>query len=293
VSAKLAERVRQQVAGIEIGMRVAEAMDIVFGQQQMVLFEASQGSERDGQFRLSSLQKRPTKAEASFATTGVGQWHDPAALTPDEAKSLTERIRAGATGLSLLIMEAHQRRAWHVLGYKTWERYVRTELGISRSRSYELLEHARVLLTLKTAARLRECPDVSAHVADRIKPILAELTEELQRKTDGLSEDAAEKVVAELVKARAGRHGRGSIAAKRQGALQLDSARLVRTIEYLSTMPSPAVAAALLSTDDWERLTSLSTASDWLAEFARHAASHSPDQTETELGRRQYLAAVS
>jgi hypothetical protein len=72
------------------------------------------------------------------------------------ARQLTSRIRAAVGDVCLLLLEAHQRRAWVSLGYRTWQEYVRYELNLSRSRSYELLEHGRVVQALEAPA---VCPE--------------------------------------------------------------------------------------------------------------------------------------
>ena len=49
------------------------------------------------------------------------------------------------------MLEAHDRRAWQALGYPTWEQYVKKEFNLSRSRSYQLLDRAKVTHALFAA----------------------------------------------------------------------------------------------------------------------------------------------
>ena len=80
-------------------------------------------------------------------------------ISVDGAKQLTSLIREGieaALGhLSEaweLLLEAHNRQAWKVLGYDSWGEYVHTEFDMSRSRSYQLLDQANVTQALMRAA---------------------------------------------------------------------------------------------------------------------------------------------
>jgi hypothetical protein len=42
------------------------------------------------------------------------------------------------------LLEAHDRGAWLVLGYTTWEQYAKKEFHLSRKRSYQLAAGAKV-----------------------------------------------------------------------------------------------------------------------------------------------------
>src|SRR5919106_4677116 len=73
-------------------------------------------------------------------------------IPAEAARELTNRIKTGLEGIfdqiyevEQLLLEAHNRRAWQALGYKTWEEYVKTEFDLSRRRSYQLLDQARVI----------------------------------------------------------------------------------------------------------------------------------------------------
>lgn len=57
-----------------------------------------------------------------------------AEMTPDEARSLTDRIKT-ALGVSWeLIIDAYQRRAWAALGFPSWDAYTSAEFGGYRLR---------------------------------------------------------------------------------------------------------------------------------------------------------------
>jgi hypothetical protein len=104
------------------------------------------------------MQNDPTPAEQ--ARIEYEAWMSNALdISADEAESLTKLIKAKLEGIfdqmyevEQLILEAHDRRAWQALGYSTWEQYVKEEFDLSRSRSYQLLDQARVVQILRDAA---------------------------------------------------------------------------------------------------------------------------------------------
>lgn len=100
------------------------------------------------------------------------------AITPDEARSLTDRIRAAAEHLHSLLLEAHEREAWRALGYPTWRAYATAEFGMSQSHAYRLLDHGRVVRALEQAAG-SPIGEISELAAREIKPHLADVTTEI------------------------------------------------------------------------------------------------------------------
>lgn len=111
-----------------------------------------------------------------------------AMLAPDmnavEAHDITRRIRATAEQLWQLLAEAHDRRAWHALGYQTWTDYIRTEFAMSRGRSYQLLNQARVISEITsvvstdvdiTEAEARDIKPMLSTVADNIKTAVTDI----------------------------------------------------------------------------------------------------------------------
>jgi hypothetical protein len=106
----------------------------------------------------------------------------PAAMTADEARRLTERIKYAASELWKLVEEAHTRKAHRALGYETWDAYVDAEFGMSRARSYQLLDQARVVRELEGAASTRV--DISEGVAREIKPHLPQVAREVRERVE-------------------------------------------------------------------------------------------------------------
>jgi hypothetical protein len=121
-------------------------------------------------------------------------------LDSASARTLTERIKLGFADPSILILEAHEGSAWRALGYRSWDVYARQELGLSRSRSYELLDHGRVLRALMDAAGLDALPEVSAYAAGQIKPRLGEAVADIRARIKSEpGERHSRSVVSEVV----------------------------------------------------------------------------------------------
>lgn len=72
-------------------------------------------------------------------------------LTEDEARVLTTEIQHVSVRLWMLVGEAHDRKAWAALGYDTWKAYVTQELQMSESRSFQLIDQARIMAELAKA----------------------------------------------------------------------------------------------------------------------------------------------
>lgn len=72
--------------------------------------------------------------------------------TPQEARDLTDAIKADAERLWTKLLEARDRQAWSALGYGSWREYASAEFGMSQSRAYQLLEAAEVRRALEEHA---------------------------------------------------------------------------------------------------------------------------------------------
>lgn len=141
-------------------------------------------------------------------------------MSKGEAKALTDRIRHAVDGLWALLLEAHERKAWKVLGYATWEEYVSQEFSMSRQRSYQLLDQGRVIVAIREATgdlstsgrqsekgrghtRTLSLPGDSVDISERdardLKPILPAVTAEIRAKVEAGAEP--KKAVADTVAA--------------------------------------------------------------------------------------------
>ena len=119
-------------------------------------------------------------------------------LTRDQAVRLTQRIRDAAEETWALLMEAHEGRAWNAMGYGTWADYVSSEFGISRSRSYQLIDQAAVVRAI--GGVVSTDVDISEADARRIKPMLAEVVDHLRDRTANLSHEQTAEVLREVIR---------------------------------------------------------------------------------------------
>ncbi|MEO8520040.1 MAG: hypothetical protein ABI603_01680 [Acidobacteriota bacterium] len=110
---------------------------------------------------------------------GRGTSAESLALTREDARILTDRIKHAAEHLYQLLLEAHEQEAWRALGYPSWREYAAIEFGKSQSYLYRLLDQGRVLRALEQAAGSPIGEIVSEHVARQIKPHLAVVTSEI------------------------------------------------------------------------------------------------------------------
>lgn len=118
-----------------------------------------------------------------------------------EATAITQRIRTAVDDLWQLLLQAHDRKAWKVLGYETWKDYVEHEFGMTKQRSYQLLDQGRVITAIKEATGKKSTSvDLSEAVARDLKPDLADVTSEIKSRIDAGQKPAA--AVAETVKAK-------------------------------------------------------------------------------------------
>jgi hypothetical protein len=203
-----------------------------------------------------------------------------------EAREITARIKAKVDGVAELILEAHDRRAWAALGYRSWERYVKAEFGFSRSRSYEMLDQARVKRALKAVAG-RAIPHVPARTAAAIRPILPKVVNTIQRRLRAEASDP-DAIVREVIRdtmSHLRRHSpanagprvssgpmraltqRGHLrAAIKSRAVDLDT--LVAVVDFLAEMPPALEIWRALSDKDLRRLSRLPAANHRLHELA-------------------------
>lgn len=193
VTAEAARLVAPLVPAVRAGMPVVDAIEAVLEAQAGCML-----------FGAAVEPPAPTRPAAARRRGGIDA---------GRARALTERIRHAAQELCLLLAEAHSVRAWAALGHPSWSEYVRVELGMSRTRSYELLDQATVIRALAEAAGVDEMPAVSAYAAHQVKPRLAAVAAEVRARTAGLPPAQALRTVAEVVDAEraAARPGRLSV----------------------------------------------------------------------------------
>ncbi len=122
-----------------------------------------------------------------------------ASLTMQQAQELTKSIRDAAEVIWVLIARAHKGQAWKALGYDSWADYVKTEFDMSRSRSYQLLDQAKVIEAIKDAIPEGTEISVTESSARELKYVIAEAVPEIREKTAGLDPEEAVRVTQEIL----------------------------------------------------------------------------------------------
>jgi hypothetical protein len=269
VSDDLAAQLRASVPGVAAGMSTTHALDLVFAAQSHYLTA-----------RVGARGRRSVDGR-------LPSWGQP--VDTRAARELTERIKSAADEICVLLLEAHERRAWVALGYATWEQYVKSEFELSRRRSYELLIRARVTLELTAASGLPDLPRISTLAALQINASLPTVVRAIRRRSAGLPDRRTAEIVEDVVReARRGmRRGERRAASERSPRDERQAEpersprddqrtsptrdRLSEALQLLSTMPAPAVVLAAFGEadqacpDDAE----VERALGWLSEFAR------------------------
>jgi len=296
VSERLGARLETLVPGCTSGISVDSALDLVFAEQEKWVGASSAVLGNDG----SSL---------GYEDVQRVELTNPSDLNPSDAKSLTERIRSSLSGTCLLMLEAHQRRAWFVLGYTTWESYIRREFGLSRSRSYELLDQARVILAIRDAAPMSGMPDISSRKAARIKPHLSLVVDAIRSAAASEqtpSPDDVMRVVAAVLKDSRGSSGAASHQTARGAITRSDSMstptdatqpdrprpQLSDVIEFIAQLPPAVDVLRHVAPSDLPSAERVQRAADWLARFAvaiRQGDDETSADRDADAARRPWL----
>lgn len=120
-------------------------------------------------------------------------------LSREEAEELTEHIRSTADVLYVLIARAHAGKAYLALGYSSFEKYVKTEFDISRSRAYQFLNQAHVIDAITAAAPDGTHVKISEAAARDLKNFVNELAPEIKERTEGVDPEDAGAIIEDLV----------------------------------------------------------------------------------------------
>jgi hypothetical protein len=274
VSGVIAARWRQSVPQLTAGIPIVQGLDIIFRLQRDEM-ASTRGSGSIQEQEPRPIVRRTTGGVSPLSESGESNG---AELDFDEASQLTEQIKSSLGHASHLLLAAHEGRAWRALGHKTWESYVVREIGLSRRRSYELLDQARVARSIATVAGLRGIPHISAYAAEQLKPVLDQVLETIRQRLNSADGGLDSQVVVNEVV----RTARQSIASAQRDKvsylagrphhdlapadLVADdslSARLLAAVETICQMPAPAKVARSLPPDSGLR-TSAEQAACWL-----------------------------
>lgn len=202
-------------------------------------------------------------------------------LTPDEAQTLTAKIKAHISQAWVLICEAHERRAHLALGYATFGEYVGAEFDLSRSRAYQLIDQGRVIRELADAAGVSTSVDteqftpVTEAEARDIKPRLAEVTDHVAEKV-AAGTPAPEAIREAVAQARADRQAIRDLNALAPEGFdpEADRARAERcqtvfmAAEEVLGLGDPTVIVAELADHHAYHLPDVEAAGQWLTDFA-------------------------
>lgn len=128
-----------------------------------------------------------------------------AELTADEARELTNEIKASAERMYALLLRAHEGQAWNALGYDSWREYAMAEFGMSQSYAYRLLDQARVIRVIEAHSPIGELPNESQarELAKLPDPEQAAVWHETLERTNGKPTAAAVAEVSEEQRKRA------------------------------------------------------------------------------------------
>jgi hypothetical protein len=124
---------------------------------------------------------------------------DKTPLNNEQAKQLTHSIRDAAEVIWILIARAHAGKAWKALGYDSWEEYVKEEFNMSRSRSYQLLDQAKVITAIEEALPEGSKITMSEAAARELRTVLEEAIPEIRKATENLEGEEAVKVTEEIL----------------------------------------------------------------------------------------------
>jgi len=302
VSPSVSAKVRPFVSGIVTGMPIAQALDLVFRAQDDCLQCATRGNEYGaGAIDVSTLM------ESAGGPRGDAQSiAEP--LDARAARALTEKIKSAANNFSLLLLEAQERQAWVALGYRTWERYVRQEFGLSRTRSYELLDHGRLIRAIQATTGVSLIEDIPPYAARKVKPYFGQFIAGLKSRVEGKSAEEIPLIVSDVIR---NARPRVRVLERREPAKQL-SDRVIDAIavsslgrraltvdvevvgavvEYLAFLPPAADVAGQLASAP-NMLLAVERATAWLRELgaglraqqASVAESHDPAPRRVAIG---------
>lgn len=198
VSAAVSASVRRFVPGIVTGMPTAQALDLVFRAQHECLHAVTPCTNRGDdpaidEVDIESLMESGAGGRGERATTA-----EP--LDARAARALTERIKGAANNFSLLLLEAQERQAWLPLGYRTWQRYVRQEFGLSRTRSYELLDHGRLIRAIQATTGVSLIADIPPYAARKVKPYFGQFIAGLKSRLEGRPAEEIPLIVSDVIR---------------------------------------------------------------------------------------------
>lgn len=122
----------------------------------------------------------------------------PVAMTADQARVLTDEIKNSVQRTWALLLIAYEEKAWVALGYPSWREYATTELDLSQSHAYRLLDAAQVVREIETAAG-SPVGEISERDARAIKPHLDEVLQAVREQTEAAEPGDVPALVADVI----------------------------------------------------------------------------------------------
>lgn len=117
--------------------------------------------------------------------------HTTAALSADEARAITDRIRRGVESVRSDLWEAKERKAWAALGYATFEEYVDSELNMTDRNARYLLNQESVIRQIAAATGNAFPVEIGVRAANEIKDAIPAVSEEIRERVESGEEPAA------------------------------------------------------------------------------------------------------
>lgn len=93
-------------------------------------------------------------------------------MGPEEARRLTEEVKADAAALWRKLHRLYEGRAHVALGYSSWQEYCAAEFDMGKSTAYRLLDAGRVVAALEAHSPIGESLPASEGVARELAPVL-------------------------------------------------------------------------------------------------------------------------
>ena len=199
----------------------------------------------------------------------------PSALSPGEARSLTDEVKSDAERLWRKLVELYDGGAHLALGYSSWATYFETEFGGSKSHGYRMLEAARVAKALSHSP-MGEQPN--ERQARELVPLLddeqalIDAWREAQTEAEKYDHKLTARVVHNAVRKRVARIKRDAIAKE--------------NLERVHTCDGCGTSATLGKRIGWEFTVRTGGIQDWCRACAARRRDHKREEHERRLAAR-------
>lgn len=139
-------------------------------------------------------------------------------MNEQQAREITESIKAASVAVYVLIAKAHEGKAYKALGYSSFEEYVNTEFDLSRNRAYQLLNLSNTIKAIESVTPEGTEVKLTEIQARDIKRELPKITERIKEETSGYDKDDSEDIVQSIIE-----EERGNIKQEKENAHSVDN----------------------------------------------------------------------